>query len=283
MPSNLKKKAAKKAVKKKFIFWCYANLPEDYIFIYGTSQLQVQKKYNSLGGDEGIENIEAHEICEIPGHVQKEMKITRVCDLASEELVLKSGIEFLHKDGSAFRYNGRIYREKGMFDNRYKRKELHVYLFKMKEHLRFKIGHSTNVSQRLKQLSKPFQLEIEMTIPTLNAKQIEAEILSCFKKFQIYNEYLELDQWTYFILMDMFKLYFTEYSRTGTGHVVSSMFTETLPVLKEAIDGHVINTEPSPERSWKYQKAHFAIEKRSREVEKQAMKRIYDLQSRKVS
>lgn len=276
----VKKKTAKKAVKRKFIYWCHNNLPEDFLFIYGTSKLQVQKKYHNLGGFEGIENIQAHKICEIPVQVQKEMKITRVCDVAPDELVLKSGIEFLHEDGSAFRFNGRVYREEGLFDKRYKSKQMHVYLFKMKEHMRFKVGHSTNVSQRLKQLSKPFQLEIEMTIPTLNARQIESEILTCFKKFQIYNEYLELDQWTHFILMDMFRLYFVEYARTDIDHVVSSMFTETLPKLKEAIDGHVIGTEPSEDRVTKYQQAYFAIEKRSKENEAAALKKMHDFVGR---
>lgn len=266
MLATTKKKVQQKTAKAKYIYWCHTDLPEDYFFIYGSSALQVKRTYNNLGGFEGNDHIIVHRICEIPQSILKEMKIKGASDVAEDELVLKSGVEFLHKDGSAFRYEGNIYREAGIFDDKYDKDELRVYLFKEKEKLRYKVGHSKNVSRRLKELSKPDQLEILFTIPTESARKLEAEVKRCFKKFQVYNEYIEVDEWGSFLLQTIFLLYSTEFSKTDLKHIASEIFKSNLTELKEMVQNHKINATPARDLLEKGTTLHNLIEERSEKL-----------------
>jgi hypothetical protein len=241
------KSVLKKPTAKKYIYWCHTNLPEYYDFIYGSKALQVKKKYNlSVLPGTGVENIIARRICEIPQAVLKKLKIKESCDLAEDDLLFQSGIYFLQKDGSEFRYKGKLYREEGIMDERYNEDgKPAVYLFQVKERLRFKIGHSQNVGRRLKELSKPDMMVISDVIDTPNAKRLERELIKHFKNFQIYNEYIELDNWGSFLLETTFSVYSLEYHGTAEGHKPSSRFIVFIKLLKPYIENHILNIEPS--------------------------------------
>ncbi|MBN9382029.1 MAG: GIY-YIG nuclease family protein [Chitinophagaceae bacterium] len=240
--------AIKSPIAPKYLYWCHTDLPEDYDFYYGTSDLQVRRKYDRNMQIGGIVHVIAHQVCEIPPALLKELKVKNACGVASNELILRSGIELLHEDWSAFRYNGKIYKEEGFLDSKISMAEgLHVYLFKVKEKRRYKIGYTKDISRRLRELSRPDQMEIVNAIRTPDAKRLESELIGYFERFQIFNEYIELDVWGAILLIAIFDLYALEFHNTDVDHQRSDMFEYYIGELKLYVDSHKLHAEPSRE------------------------------------
>lgn len=230
-----------KTPKTKFIFWCHTDLPEDYVFIYSSSELGAQRKYRLEVNYIDFQHIIAKKICNIPASLFKELKIKKHCDIASDELLKKSGIEFLTKDEKVFRYKGKIFRESNVIERlltKDRNQIPSIYLFKVKDRNCFKIGNSANIPRRLKETTGPDQLDLITYVQNPSAIRLEKDILKQFKKFSVGKEFVVLDSWGYNLLMATFNLYHLEYHKKKSPHSPSVFFKDTLEKLTQLAETH---------------------------------------------
>lgn len=239
---------------EKYIFWCHTDLPEEYIFIYSTSELGARRKYKSHAMSVNffieMEHIIAENICSIPPNVIKELKIKTNCGIASDELLSKIGIEYLTEDETVFRYNGKIYKESNVVINHLEINEFEapsVYLFKLKDRNCFKIGISKNIARRKKEKTSPDQLDLICFINTPLARDLEKRILKQFRKFSLGKEFVGVDDWASDLLIITFNLYHLEYSKVDIDHVASHLFNFMIEKLDQLVQKHKLNTIPTKE------------------------------------
>jgi hypothetical protein len=258
-----------KSKQSKFIFWCHTDLPEHYIFIYSTSELGARRRYNTFIWKELRQIIEfqhliAEKICSIPSNVLKELKIKNNCGVASDDLLNKAGIEWMTKDETVFRCNGKIYRESGLVEKFLKRKKFKykvLYLFKFKDRPCYKVGISKEIPRRMKEKKGPDNIDLVHFIDTPLSKKLEKNILKQFQKFSLEQEFIGVDEWLEALLLTTFDLYHLEYSKARENHIVSDIYNTLLEHLNQLTQNHKLNASPSNEDINMFNAIRYLIEK----------------------
>ncbi len=236
---------SKKILKAQFIFWCYTAGHEEDWFIQANSKLEAQEAHANFEGFD-TDEVKSRKICEVPPNLH-----INAPNWPKPALLKKLGFEFLQVDQPRkVRYNGRLFTEGTLIEiitDHEKFRKPQTYLVKVRGRDFYKIGFSTNLYRRKKEIlgNSPFHLDLIDTIITPLAKPLESEIREHFKKFISANEWITLDDWGASIVRVLFELYKNEFYDCSLKHKASPTFKLLLEELKTMINEAIYKRKPS--------------------------------------
>lgn len=183
-----------KKIKPQQLYWCITKGHEEDWFIQAISQKEAQKVH-ACGEGFNLDYAKAKYICDIP----LEFCEKEPCWPMSETLIAL-GFEYL-QEGSPrrVRRNGVVYTEGTYFTSvlltwdQFKQPTL--YLLHARTTTKFKIGYTTNLENRIKQLSStnPFYLDIMEHLNHPDAKKWEYALKKIFIDYRTNNEWFDFD------------------------------------------------------------------------------------------
>jgi len=225
-----------KKIKQQYIFWCYERDHCEDWFIQASSKEEAAGAHDCFEGfNEG--DSKAIEVCEVPAHLH-----LKEVDYPKESTLKKLGFEYIQSGTPRIvRFKGKIYRERTIMDTLLvtaeQYNEPHVYLIGLRGQNKFKIGFTTNLSQRIKSLqtSLPFHIDLYDTISSDSARIIEGEIQEMFSAFRLSKEWVHLNKFSYTCLALVFEAYKTEIKLRTAPYIATEFFPVLMNEYKQLV------------------------------------------------
>jgi hypothetical protein len=168
-------------------------------FAFAKTKRQVEKFHeNAEGFDNNYANAEL--VCRIPKELCDRYELTAEgAGWPSNELLKELGGKFDTEDNPRIiNFFGKVFIEgtftEGIFFNEIKIKS-GVYVIKVQNSKKYKIGITINIKKRLKPFStgNPFNLKLLYFIETLHYKSLEKHLHNVFKEYRIKGEWFNFD------------------------------------------------------------------------------------------
>jgi hypothetical protein len=187
---------------RQYVFWCSTNGHQDDWFVQAKSKSEAIDYFvGSFGYDQ--EEVKTRQVLILP----ERLNLKRPSSLNNHKLK-HLGFDILFTESPRMvRYQGKLFTEGSYLENVDFTKEPKVYLFKVTGEDYYKLGHTRNITRRVKEVlgkKSPFQVTVENYFSSPAARQVESAIRPLFNKFIAANEWLELDSWIVSIIKVVF-------------------------------------------------------------------------------
>ncbi len=181
------------------LYWVITPDSYENWFVYSKTKRQAEKFHESA---EGFDNNYAHAklVCIIPKELCEEYELTLEGDWPSHELLKKLGGRFDSEDNPRIiNFYGKVFIE-GTFSERMFFDDINVksgvYIIKVQNSKKYKIGFTQNIKKRMKQFStgNPCNLKLLYFVETLDYKSLEKDLHKEFKDCRVKGEWFNFEE-----------------------------------------------------------------------------------------